>query len=78
MRGTKVIVFCIGFVILIVVVGISLALILETFGPRIGQEITEDVSEIIPGFDSIAFIASSICLFPIAMILIKRKIEKKS
>jgi len=78
MRGTKVIVFCIGFVILIVVVGISIALILETFGPRIGQEITEDVSEIIPGFDSIAFITSFICLFPIAMILIKRKIEKKS
>lgn len=78
MRGTKVIAYCIGFVILIVVVGISMALILETFGPRIGQEITEEVSEIIPGFDSIAFVMSFICIFPIAMILIKRKIEKKS
>lgn len=70
--------YCIVFVIFGVIMIVILAFVLPIIIPQFAQQVGEEVYEIIPGFDSIAFITSIICLFPIAMILIKRKIEKKS
>jgi hypothetical protein len=71
--------YCIGGLIGgVVIIFIVLVFVLPIIGPLAGQHITEEVSEIVPGFDSFAFITSFICLFSIAMILIKKKIVKNS
>ena len=71
--------YCIGGLIGgVVIIFIVLVFVLPIIGPLSAQQGSEEVSEIIPGFDSFAFITSIVFLFPIAMILIKKKMIKKS
>jgi hypothetical protein len=71
---TRCVVFVIGMILIIVV----LVILSPIFLPLIFKGAVEEVSEIIPGFDSFAFITSIVFLVPIAMILIKKKMIKKS
>ncbi len=68
--------YCIGVIIVVVIVSVILAAMWPTvIAPQL-QETTDDILGVVPGFDSLAFIISLVCLFPLAMILIKRKILK--
>ena len=71
---TRCVVFVIGMILIIVV----LVILSPIFLPLIFKGAVEEVSETIPGFDSFTFLMSIVCLFPIALILIKKKIVKKS
>ena len=78
MGGSKFLVQCIVFIIGIVIICVIIAIMWPVIiAPRL-QEATDDVLDVVPGFDSFAFIFSIVCLFPLAMILIKRKMVKKS
>lgn len=69
---------CVVFVIGMILIIVVLVLLFPLFMPLIIEGAAEEVSEIIPGFDSLAFITSIVFLVPIAMILIKKKMIKKS
>ncbi len=70
--------YCITFLVFGVIIIIILAFVLPYAIPRFAEELGEEISQIIPGFEPIAFTSTFLCVIPIIMIVTKRKIEKKS
>ena len=70
---------CVGGIVGgVIIIFIIIVFVLPIIGPFAAQQVSEEGSETIPGFDSFTFLMSIVCLFPIALILIKKKIVKKS
>ena len=70
--------YCIVFFVFGVIIIIILAFVLPIIIPQFAQEVAEEASQIIPGYDTYMFTAIIISLLSILMISIKKKIEKKT